>query len=191
MNMYWRLGQPVNGRLDNKLSLEISSFGVDQAYFRLNYKIFPCNILNAILLNYLWDEEKKWWHCWARLYGKRFLSVLSACKLWNHGSAYAFVHTDQRASAAPKPRPEVIRKLCSIRLSMKFFLHINVKMPIIIGISTFICRKNSIIGLYEAEKSWSSWTFYTYEHFKIPCSAELSMKKSLITPDLVASYTFH
>ena len=30
---------------------------------------------------------------------------------------------------------------------MKFFLLINVKMTIIVGISTFISRKNNIIGL--------------------------------------------
>ena len=30
---------------------------------------------------------------------------------------------------------------CSTKLSMKFFLHINVKMPTIVGILTFISRK--------------------------------------------------
>ena len=41
---------------------------------------------------------------------------------------------------------------CSTQLSMKFFLLINVKMPLIVGILTFISRKNSIIGLSEPIK---------------------------------------
>ena len=39
----------------------------------------------------------------------------------------------------------------SAQLSMKFFLLINVKMPttVVVGILTFISRKNSILGLSE------------------------------------------
>ena len=51
------------------------------------------------------------------------------------------------------PGPEVIKKnSCSTQLSMKFFLLINVKMPTIVGILTFVNRKNSILGLSEPEK---------------------------------------
>ena len=50
--------------------------------------------------------------------------------------------------------PEVIKLFsCSTQLSMKFFLLINVKMPTIVGILTFLSRKNSIISLSEPEKS--------------------------------------
>ena len=50
--------------------------------------------------------------------------------------------------------PEVIKLFsCSIQLSMKFFLLINVKMPTVVGILTFRSRKNSIIGLSEPPKS--------------------------------------
>ena len=51
------------------------------------------------------------------------------------------------------PGPEV-KKLfsCSTQLSMKFFLLINVKMPTIVGILTFMSRKNSILSLSEPEK---------------------------------------
>ena len=42
--------------------------------------------------------------------------------------------------------------LCSTQLSMIFFLHINVRMPTIVGISTFISRKNSIQGSSETDK---------------------------------------
>ena len=42
---------------------------------------------------------------------------------------------------------------CSTELSMKFFLLINVKMPTIVGILTFISRKNSILGLSEPKKA--------------------------------------
>ena len=51
------------------------------------------------------------------------------------------------------PGPEVIKLFpCSTQLSMKFFLLINVKMPTIVGILTFINRKNSIINLSEPKK---------------------------------------
>ena len=52
-----------------------------------------------------------------------------------------------------KTGSEVIKEsLCSTHLSMKFFLLINVKMPTIVGILTFISRKNSILSLYEPDK---------------------------------------
>ena len=38
---------------------------------------------------------------------------------------------------------------CSTELSMKFFLLINVKMPTIVGILTFMSRENSMLGLSE------------------------------------------
>ena len=41
---------------------------------------------------------------------------------------------------------------CSTQLSMKFFLLVNVKIPTIVGILTFMSRKNSIPGLYVLEK---------------------------------------
>ena len=51
------------------------------------------------------------------------------------------------------PGPEVIKLFsCSTQLSMKFFLLVNVKMPTIVGILTFMSRKNSILGLSESEK---------------------------------------
>ena len=43
--------------------------------------------------------------------------------------------------------------LCSTQLSMKFFLLINVRMPTIVGILTFMSSKNSIISLSEPHKS--------------------------------------
>ena len=58
--------------------------------------------------------------------------------------------------------PEVIKHFsCSTQLSMKFFLLINVKSPTIIGILTFISRKNNILGLSEPKKPY---LFYTYLH---------------------------
>ena len=65
------------------------------------------------------------------------------------------------------PGPEIIKLLsCSSQLSMKFLLLINLKMPTIVGILTFISMKNSILGLSEHKKSWISWYVYTYEHLK-------------------------
>ena len=43
--------------------------------------------------------------------------------------------------------------ICLNQLSMIFVLHINVKMPAIVGILTFMSRKNNILGLSESEKS--------------------------------------
>ena len=52
-----------------------------------------------------------------------------------------------------KTGPEVIKLFsCSAQLSMKFFLLINVKMPTIVGILTFMSRKNTILDLSEPEK---------------------------------------
>ena len=43
--------------------------------------------------------------------------------------------------------PEVIKLFsCSTQLSMNFFLLINVKMPTIVGILTFMSRKSSSLG---------------------------------------------
>ena len=49
--------------------------------------------------------------------------------------------------------PEVLKKSCSTQLSMKFFLLINVKLPTIVGILTFMSRKKSIPGLFESKNS--------------------------------------
>ena len=52
---------------------------------------------------------------------------------------------------------------------MKFFLLINVKMPTItiVGILTFMSRKNSILGLSEPENPEFLDIFIrTYEHLK-------------------------
>ena len=47
-----------------------------------------------------------------------------------------------------------VKKLfsCSTQFSMKFFLLINVKMPTVVGILTFMNRKNSIMSLSEPKK---------------------------------------
>ena len=52
-------------------------------------------------------------------------------------------------------------KSCSTQLSMKFFLLISVKLPTIVGILTFMSRKNSILSLSEPKKSRISLYFYT------------------------------
>ena len=52
------------------------------------------------------------------------------------------------------PGPEVIKLFsCSTQLSIKIFQLTNVKMPTIVGILTFMCGKNSILGLFEPKKS--------------------------------------
>ena len=48
---------------------------------------------------------------------------------------------------------------CLTQMSMKFFLLKNVKMPTIVGILTFMSRKNSILGLSEPENAGFLDTF--------------------------------
>ena len=94
---------------------------------------------------------------------------LLAIKLLSHGyrraklvSAFKKVYGKRRdlvdhsnvAISKLSSGPEVIKLFtCSTQLSMKFFSLINVKMPTIVGILTFMSRKNSILGLSESEKS--------------------------------------
>ena len=57
-------------------------------------------------------------------------------------------------SSILKPSLEVIKLFsCSSQLSMKLFLLINVEMPTIVGISTFMARKNSVLVLSEPENA--------------------------------------
>ena len=50
--------------------------------------------------------------------------------------------------------PEVIKLFsCSTLLSIKLFLLVNVKMPTIVGILTFVSGKNSFLCLSEQKKS--------------------------------------
>ena len=50
-------------------------------------------------------------------------------------------------------QPEVIKLFsCSTQMSMKFYLLINTKMPIIVGILTLMSGKNSVLGLSEPKK---------------------------------------
>ena len=64
---------------------------------------------------------------------------------------------------------------------MNFFLLINIKMPTIVGILTFISKKNSILGYSEPETNLNFLTFSYLWTFTMSSSAELSMKKSFIT----------
>ena len=57
--------------------------------------------------------------------------------------------------------PEVIKLFsCSTQLSMKIFLLINVKMPTIVGILTFMSGKNSILG--SSEPNISHFLIFLY-----------------------------
>ena len=59
----------------------------------------------------------------------------------------------KRASEFAGPGPEFIKLFpCSTQLSVKMFLLINVKMPTIVGILTFMNMKNSIKSLSEPKK---------------------------------------
>ena len=55
---------------------------------------------------------------------------------------------------------------CSAQLSMKFILLINVKMPTIVGILTFISRLIQHLRVSK-QKIFISHQFAFYEHFKV------------------------
>ena len=72
-----------------------------------------------------------------------------------------------------KPGPEVIKLFsCSAQLRLKFILLINVKMPTIVGILTFISRINYRLWSSKPEISIYFGYFSIYEHFKF--QAQLS-----------------
>ena len=50
--------------------------------------------------------------------------------------------------------PEVIKNQAQGCIELFFILLINVKLPTIVGISTFMSRKNSILGLSEPENDF-------------------------------------
>ena len=55
---------------------------------------------------------------------------------------------------------------CSFQMSMNFFLIINVKMPTIVGIVTFMSRKNGILGLPNLKTPRNFLIIYTREHLR-------------------------
>ena len=54
---------------------------------------------------------------------------------------------------------------CSTQVSIKLFLLINVKMPIIVGILTSMSGKNIILDLSESKKA-KFLDIFIYEHLK-------------------------
>ena len=61
---------------------------------------------------------------------------------------------------------------------MKIFLLINVKMPTIEGILTFMSREKNILSFSEPKNADFSWYFYTYEHLKFHAQLRWAWKKS-------------
>ena len=59
---------------------------------------------------------------------------------------------------------------CSTQVSMIFFRSIFFKMPTVLGILTFMSRKNSIL-------CYISWYFYTYEQLKFHAQLSWAWKK--------------
>ena len=66
-----------------------------------------------------------------------------------------------------QPGPEVIKLFsCSAQLRLKFILLINVKMPTIVGILTFISRINYMLWSPKPEISIYFGYFSIHEQFK-------------------------
>ena len=80
------------------------------------------------------------------------LMKILGLRCYEMGTRYFTV--EKNAKNLHSPGPEIIKRFsCSTQLSMKFFRLINVKMPTIVGILTFMSRKNSIPGLSEPKRS--------------------------------------
>ena len=66
-----------------------------------------------------------------------------------------------------RTRPEIIKLFsCSTQLSTKFILLINVKMPTIVGILTFISMINTIFERLKARHFFICRYFSFYEQLK-------------------------
>ena len=68
---------------------------------------------------------------------------------------------------------------CSTQLSMKFILLLNVKMPTIVGILTFISKINTISEWLKARNFFICRYFSFLWAVEISCLVEFSMKKVL------------
>ena len=76
------------------------------------------------------------------------------------------------------PGPEVIKLFSySTHLSTKFILLINVKMPTVVGILTFISRINTISEGFKAIKIVIYHHFTFYEHLKFYAQLSRAQKK--------------
>ena len=62
-------------------------------------------------------------------------------------------------------------------MSMKFILLINVKMPTIVGMLTFISMIKTSLDSLKSRNVYTFQHFCFYEQFELLCSVELSMKK--------------
>ena len=65
---------------------------------------------------------------------------------------------------------------CSIQISMKFILLINVKMPTFAGILTLISSINTIAESFKQEKIFFHHSNFSWA-IEISCSVEISMRK--------------
>ena len=77
------------------------------------------------------------------------------------------------APSVPRSGPKVIKLfLCLTQLSMKFILLINVKMPTIVGILTFISRMNIPSECFEQDKLviFQYFTFYEQSKSRVQLS---------------------
>ena len=85
------------------------------------------------------------------------------------------------ACITSRPGPEVIKLFpCSTQLSTKLILLINIKMPTIVGILTFISMINTTSERLKALNFFICRYISFYEQLKFPCSVDLSVKKRVL-----------
>ena len=82
------------------------------------------------------------------------------------------------SDAQERPGPEVIKLFsCSTQLSTKFILLINVKMPTIVGILTFISKINTTSERLKARNFFICQYFSFYEQLKFRAQLSWAWKK--------------
>ena len=77
-----------------------------------------------------------------------------------------------------RPGPEVIKLFsCSAQLRLKFILLINVKMPTIVGILTFMSKINYLFLSFESEFSTNFYYFNIHKQLKVHAQLSWARKK--------------
>ena len=124
-------------------------------------------------------QSKVW--CYLDIYLSIWLSIcLSACPPVRLSVTYSLIPFKGMAlvMAVPVPGPEVIKLFsCSVQLRSKFILLINVKMPTIVGILTFISRINDWLLWFKPEISIDFAHFRIYEQLKFHAQLSWERKK--------------
>ena len=115
-------------------------------------------------------------HCW-----KSHVAAHMSSEVVHRKNYYSPIILEKPWFQVLRPLPEPIKNFfhCSTQLSMEFIMPINVKMPTIVGILTFISMINTPSDSLKP-KVFIFQDFIILWAVEISCSVELSMKKFYI-----------